>query len=37
MGGVDIVDQQMKYYRIFIKTKKWSEKVIIHFLDLALV
>ncbi|KAF9417156.1 hypothetical protein HW555_005667 [Spodoptera exigua] len=37
MGGVDILDQQMEYYRTFIKTKKWPLKVIIHFLDLALV
>lgn len=37
MGGVDILDQQMEYYRTFIKTKKWTLKVIIHFLDLALV
>lgn len=37
MGGVDILDQQMEYYRAFIKTKKWTLKVFIHFLDLALV
>ncbi|XP_045492376.1 piggyBac transposable element-derived protein 3-like [Colias croceus] len=37
MGGVDVLDQQMEYYRAFIKTKKWTLKVLIHFLDLALV
>ncbi|GBP89921.1 PiggyBac transposable element-derived protein 2 [Eumeta japonica] len=37
MGGVDVLDQQMEYYRTFIKTKKWTLKVLIHFLDLALV
>lgn len=35
MGGVDVLDQQIEYYRAFIKTKKWTLKVIIHFLDLA--
>lgn len=37
MGGVDVLDQMMEYYRAFIKTKKWTLKVIIHFLDLAVV
>ncbi|CAK1578319.1 unnamed protein product [Parnassius mnemosyne] len=37
MGGVDVLDQQMEYYRTFIKTKKWTLKVLIHFLDLAIV
>ncbi|XP_060801930.1 piggyBac transposable element-derived protein 3-like isoform X1 [Amyelois transitella] len=37
MGGVDVLDQQMEYYRTFIKTKKWTLKVLIHFLDLSLV
>ncbi|XP_053600445.1 piggyBac transposable element-derived protein 3-like [Plodia interpunctella] len=37
MGGVDILDQMMEYYRTFIKTNKWTLKVIIHFLDLAVV
>lgn len=37
MGGVDILDQQMEYYRTFIKTKKWTLKVLIHFVDLVLV
>lgn len=37
MGGVDVLDQLIEYYRAYIKTKKWTLKVIIHFLDLALV
>lgn len=37
MGGVDVLDQQMEYYRCFIKTKKWTLKVLIHFLDLSIV
>lgn len=37
MGGVDVLDQQMEYYRTFIKTNKWTLKVLIHFCDLALV
>lgn len=37
MGGVDVLDQQMEYYRTFIKTRKWTLKVLIHFLDLASV
>lgn len=37
MGGVDVLDQQMEYYRAFIKTRKWTLKVIIHFVDLAVV
>lgn len=36
MGGVDIADQMMEYYRIKIKTKKWPVKVFFHFLDLSI-
>lgn len=32
MGGVDVLDQMMEYYRSFICTKKWPLKVILHFL-----
>lgn len=35
MGGVDILDQSMEYYRTFMKTKKWTLKVILHFIDLS--
>ncbi|XP_022827512.1 piggyBac transposable element-derived protein 3-like [Spodoptera litura] len=37
MVGVDVLDQQMEYYRTFIKTKKWTLKLLTHFFDLALV
>lgn len=37
MGGVDICDQQMECYRTWIKTRKWTLKVSLHFLDLAVV
>lgn len=35
MGGVDILDQSMEYYRTFMKTRKWTLKVMLHFIDLA--
>lgn len=35
MGGVDLLDQLLSYYRIFIKSKKWTLRVIFHFIDLA--
>lgn len=37
MGGVDLFNQQMEAYRTWFKTKKWTLKVILHFLDLAVV
>ncbi|XP_045457217.1 piggyBac transposable element-derived protein 4-like [Melitaea cinxia] len=37
MGGVDVLDQLIEYYRTYQKTKKWTVKVLIHFLDLAVV
>lgn len=37
MGGVDICDQQLEYYRTYIKTKKWPVKIAHHFIDLAIV
>lgn len=37
IGGVNVLHQQMEYYRAFIKTKKWTLKVLIHFLDLSVV
>lgn len=36
-GGVDLNDFLVSLYRIKLKTKKWSVKVIFHFTDLALV
>lgn len=35
MGGVDLLNQQMEAYRTWFKTKKWTLKVILYFLDLA--
>lgn len=37
MGGVDLVDQMMEYFRSWIRTKKWPVKVILHFFDLSIV
>jgi hypothetical protein len=37
MGGVDLLDQRMSYYRTFIKSKKWTLRMIFHASDLAVV
>lgn len=37
MGGVDLLDQMIQYYRIFIKSKKWTLRVVMHFFDMAVV
>lgn len=37
MGGVDKLDQMISYYRTFIKSKKWTLRMICHGLDLAIV
>jgi hypothetical protein len=36
MGGVDLLDQYMSYYRIFIKSRKWTLRLIFHFIDMAI-
>lgn len=33
MGGVDLLDQLISYYRVFIRSKKWPLRVIFHFMD----
>jgi hypothetical protein len=35
MGGADICDQLLEAYRTFLKTNKWTLKIIIHFIVLA--
>lgn len=35
VGGVDSVDRYMSYYRIKVRTEKWTARFFTHFLDLA--
>uniref|UniRef100_A0A6B0V5N5 Putative dde domain transposase n=1 Tax=Ixodes ricinus TaxID=34613 RepID=A0A6B0V5N5_IXORI len=35
MGGVDLIDRFVSYYRISLRTKKWTVSVFAHFLDMA--
>jgi hypothetical protein len=37
MGGVDLADQLLSYYRVHIKTKKWYRHVFFHLLSVAVV
>lgn len=37
MGGVDLMNQMISYYRIFIRSKKWTLRMITHFIDFSIV
>ncbi|CAI6343484.1 unnamed protein product [Macrosiphum euphorbiae] len=35
MGGVDLHDQLISYYRVFIKSRKWTLRMLFHAFDMA--
>nr|CAH7745755.1 unnamed protein product [Callosobruchus chinensis] len=37
MGGIDLLDSMLGYYRIQIRSKKWYMRVFFHFLDMICV
>lgn len=37
MGGIDLCDRFMAYYRCTLRTKKWPLRVFSHFIDLIIV
>lgn len=37
MGGVDLMDQLIALYRISVRSKKWTLRVIFHAVDMAIV
>lgn len=36
MGGADLIDRMISYYRMSARTKKWTIRMLIHVTDLAL-
>ena len=36
MGGVDIFDQKMNYYKFYRKTAKWTKKILMYLLQMGL-
>nr|CAH7722485.1 unnamed protein product [Callosobruchus chinensis] len=37
MGGIDLLDSMLGYYRIQIRSKKWYMRFFFHFLDMICV
>lgn len=37
MGGVDLMNQMISYYRITIRSKKWTLRMVTHFIDFAII
>lgn len=37
MGGVDLMNQMISYYRIFIRSKKWTLRMVTHFIDFSVI